>query len=178
MLGSYGFLSQVFGQFEKHKLSVDVLASSEVSVSLTLDAKQDDNEIRSLLHGLEDIADVTEKKDMSLLTLITDVEKSSEVMATVFRVFSTQDIKVEMMSQGASKVNISFVVHSKDLEKAIMDLHDCFFEEECVVEKWSPEDEAPQTQQQRPDDESIGKLLDVIKNGVKQDVNKKEEVKA
>lgn len=134
MLGAYGFLARVFGEFEKHKLSVDVLASSEVSVSLTLDKKQDVSEINSLITDLQDCADITRKDNMSILTLITDVNKSSQVLATVFRVFAQQDIQVEMMSQGASKVNISFIVKSDSLDNAILELHSCFFENKCSVE--------------------------------------------
>ena len=136
MLGTYGFLSKVFAAFEKHKLSVDVLASSEVSVSLTLDKQQDDEEIDGLIEDLAECADVTIEADNSILTLIADVEKSSEVLATVFRIFSSADIKVKMMSQGASKVNISFVVDDKDLERGILELHKCFFEDECSVPKF------------------------------------------
>lgn len=139
MLGAYGFLARVFGEFEKHKLSVDVLASSEVSVSLTLDKKQKDAEIDGLMRDLGSCAKVTCHKDRSILTLITDVGRSSEVLATVFRVFSTCGIKVEMMSQGASKVNISFIVKDESLERAILELHKCFFEETCSVEPFKPE---------------------------------------
>jgi aspartate kinase len=134
MLGAYGFLSRLFGAFEKHKLSVDVLASSEVSVSLTLDKKQDVSEINALIADLQDCADITRKDNMSILTLITDVDQSSEVLATVFKVFTQQRIKVEMMSQGASKVNISFIVKSEHLEQAITELHSCFFDDQCSVE--------------------------------------------
>lgn len=134
MLGAYGFLARLFSEFEKHKLSVDVLASSEVSVSLTLDKKQDHSEINNLIADLRDVAEVTMKENMSILTLITDVKRSSEVLANVFRVFSTNDIKVEMMSQGASKVNISFIICSDKLEEAILSLHACFFENNCEVE--------------------------------------------
>lgn len=133
MLGAYGFLARVFAEFEKHKLSVDVLASSEVSVSLTLDKKQDTSEMSKLISDLQDCSEITRKDDMSILTLITDVEKSSEVLATAFRVFADQGIMVEMMSQGASKVNISFIVKSSKLEGAIKHLHACFFEDECAV---------------------------------------------
>lgn len=133
MLGAYGFLSRVFSEFEKHKLSVDVLASSEVSVSLTLDKKQNNNEIQNLISDLDEVADITRKDNMSILTLITDVHKSSEVLATVFRVFSERSIAVEMLSQGASKVNISFILKSDKLEEAILHLHACFFEEQCAV---------------------------------------------
>eukprot|EP00980_Cylindrotheca_fusiformis_P003062 scaffold713_cov131-Cylindrotheca_fusiformis.AAC.20 len=133
MLGAYGFLARVFAEFEKHKLSVDVLASSEVSVSLTLDKKQDTSEINQLIRDLGDCSEITRKDNMSILTLIADVNKSSEVLATVFQVFSTRKIKVEMMSQGASKVNISFIIDSSKLEDAMENLHSCFFEGGCAT---------------------------------------------
>jgi aspartate kinase len=134
MLGAYGFLAKVFGEFEKHKLSVDVLASSEVSVSLTLDKKQDAKDIQNLMHDLNACATTTIKDGKSILTLIADVERSSEVLATVFRVFFLQNIKVEMMSQGASKVNISFIVDDIDLDRSVLELHKCFFEDKCSVD--------------------------------------------
>lgn len=143
MLGAYGFLATVFGDFEKHRLSVDVLASSEVSVSLTLDKKQDMKQINAVCEELSPYADVTLKDNKAILTLITDVERSSDVLATVFRVFSSQGIRVEMMSQGASKVNISFVLDDKCLEDAVLNLHKCFFENQCIVEPiQDPEDNA------------------------------------
>jgi aspartate kinase len=136
MLGAYGFLARVFSEFATHKLSVDVLASSEVSVSLTLDRKQDVSEINQLIEDLQGVASMNRKDNMSILTLITDVNRSSQVLATVFRVFSAQDINVEMMSQGASKVNISFILKSDKLEDAITSLHACFFGEKCIVEPY------------------------------------------
>lgn len=137
MLGAYGFLAKVFGEFEKHKLSVDVLASSEVSISLTLDKKQKDMEIQGLIQDLAACADVKLTDNKSILTLIADVQRSSEVLATVFRVFSSQNINVVMMSQGASKVNISFILDGNDLEPAVLNLHKCFFEDKCIVEPYS-----------------------------------------
>ena len=134
MLGAYGFLARVFGEFEKHKLSVDVLASSEVSVSLTLDRKQDSSEINALMYDLRDVSNVVRKDNYSILTLIADINKSSEVLATAFRVFASQNIHVEMMSQGASKVNISFIIKSDRLEQAIKQLHSCFFDGYCVID--------------------------------------------
>jgi aspartate kinase len=133
MLGAYGFLARVFGDFEKRRIGVDVLASSEVSVSLTLDKKQKLDCINLLMEDMAPYAEVTLKEKRSILTLITDVEKSSEVLATVFRVFNSQDIKVEMMSQGASNVNISFILADDQLENAVLNLHKCFFEDSCIV---------------------------------------------
>ena len=139
MLGAYGFLSKVFGTFEKHKLSVDVLASSEVSVSLTLDKKSAVYSGHPLCADLADIASVAVKQDKAIITLITDVERSSEVLATVFKVFMAQGYQVEMLSQGASKVNISFIVSDSILEDAIAGLHSCFFEGQCLVPMESSE---------------------------------------
>ena len=141
MLGAYGFLSRVFGTFEKHKLSVDVLASSEVSVSLTLDRKQESSSIASLITDLGDCSKVVRKDNYSILTLIADINQSSKVLATAFAVFSKKDIQVEMMSQGASKVNISFIIKTDRLEDAIQQLHSCFFEGRCVVDKNEDETE-------------------------------------
>lgn len=166
MLGSYGFLSRVFAEFEKHKLSVDVLASSEVSVSLTMDKKQESNEISRLIKNLQDCAEITRKDDKSILTLIADVQRSSHVLATVFRVFSTQEIPVEMMSQGASKVNISFVVNTKDLDRAIMHLHNCFFEDECIVEQFRPDEKEESAPVDHLEGQEIDNLLNTIQNEI------------
>ena len=133
MLGTYGFLKNVFADFEKHKVSVDVLASSEVSVSVTLDKKQDDYDVSELEKDLSTFAEVNLHRDRAILTLIADVKRSSDVLATVFRSFSAHGIQVEMMSQGASKVNISFIVREDQIDEAILKLHQCFFEGECDV---------------------------------------------
>jgi len=131
MLGAYGFLANVFSAFERNKLSVDVLASSEVSVSLTLDKKHHiDTQKHPLLSELKEVSKLTVKENMSIITLIADVERSSEVLAKVFSIFMNEDIKVEMLSQGASKVNISLIVSDKDLVRAIMSMHKEFFEKE------------------------------------------------
>lgn len=139
MMGTSRFLSKVFGEFDKHQVSVDVCSTDEVSISLTVDADQKDDESSSmegLIHDLDadPTIELTVKDGMSILTLIADNEHASDVLATVFEVFSQHQIAVEMMSQGASKVNISFVISTIDLERAIRYLHDCFFGGQCVME--------------------------------------------
>ncbi|GMI16944.1 hypothetical protein TrLO_g9808 [Triparma laevis f. longispina] len=141
MLGAYGFLSTVFSAFEKSKLSVDVLASSEVSVSLTLDKKHSVYSGHQLCDDLREVADVKVKNNKAIITLIADVSRTSEVLATVFQVFMRQGIEVEMLSQGASKVNISFIVKDDELVDAITFLHACFFEDNCLIEMPCPSPE-------------------------------------
>mmetsp|Transcript_43342 Transcript_43342/g.85509 ORF Transcript_43342/g.85509 Transcript_43342/m.85509 type:complete len:555 (+) Transcript_43342:78-1742(+) len=140
MLGQYGFLATVFSVFEKHKLSVDVVATSEVSVSLTLGAERMDL-IQSAMSDLsssksefneESIAEVEVRHGRSILSLIADVTKSSDVMAAVFRILAEEKIQVEMLSQGASKVNISLVLKDEDLNRALRALHGHFFAAEVA----------------------------------------------
>lgn len=145
MLGQYGFLAQVFKTFEAHKLSVDVIASSEVSVSLTLNKKMElpklergddktSHELNPIVRDLSQCADVTVTSGHSIVTLIADVKRSSSVMAVVFSVMARLGIQVEMISQGASKVNISLVVPEAREKEVVSALHRCFFEgQQCGV---------------------------------------------
>lgn len=152
MLGSYGFLAKVFDSFKRNKLSVDVVATSEVSVSLTLNknieilskvqagpsnkewANQvDDEGLRGVIEDLSDVSDIEAKGGRAIVTLIANVKQSSNVMAVVFQVMSALNVQVEMLSQGASKVNISLVVPGEREKEVIQALHACFFEDACLV---------------------------------------------
>jgi len=152
MLGSYGFLAKVFSAFDRNKLSVDVIASSEVSVSLTLNknseilskvqdgpmnrewaATADNRALEGLVADLAEVADLSLSNGRSIVTLIANVKRSSSVMAVVFEVLDALDVQVEMLSQGASKVNISFVVPGDKEKQVIQALHACFFEDACLV---------------------------------------------
>jgi len=135
MLGQYGFLAKVFEAFDRYMVSVDVIASSEVSLSLTLDAKQKNKDIPLLLSKLREVADVTIAEDRAIVTLISNLGRGSEVMGKAFTVMDTLGIPVEMFSQGASKVNISFVVKMSDKDRLIKGLHACFFEGVSSIDK-------------------------------------------
>ncbi|CAM9482199.1 unnamed protein product [Sphacelaria rigidula] len=84
--------------------------------------------IHSCLKQLGDIAEVTEKRERSIISLIANVSRSSEVMAEVFGVMRDEGIQVLMLSQGASKVNVGLVVKESDLDAAVKALHKHFFE--------------------------------------------------
>ena len=125
MLGQYGFLAEVFACFAKHSLSVDMVATSEVSVSLTLDAVHD---LGALKKDLSRIARVEVKTGKAIVTLVGDVSRSSEILARSFRTCELLGIQVQMISQGASKLNISFIVDDREAEDIIRALHEDFFE--------------------------------------------------
>jgi len=134
MLGQYGFLSKVFEVMKNQKISVDVVATSEVSVSLTLDPAKFwsrelyQEEVDSLLHAFEGIAQVQVKKGYTILSLIGNVNGSSALLEKAFHALAVSNVNVIMMSKGASKVNLSLVVEEKDGERALQALHSEFFE--------------------------------------------------
>ncbi|MDR2618335.1 MAG: aspartate kinase [Treponema sp.] len=125
MLGQYGFLAEVFSCFAKHGLSVDMVATSEVSVSLTLDAVYD---LTALQKDLSRIASVEIKTGKAIVTIIGNVRRSSEILARAFRICELLGVTVQMVSQGASKVNISFIVDDSEAAEVLKALHGDFFE--------------------------------------------------
>ena len=124
MFGATGFLAHIFNQFLKWNISIDVIATSEVSVSLTVNTKAN---LDGLLADLRSASDVTVKTSKSIVTIICDVEHSSEILAKGFDALSKNGINVQMISQGASKVNISMLVESEETNKVVQVLHSAFF---------------------------------------------------
>ncbi|MCL2472885.1 MAG: aspartate kinase, partial [Treponema sp.] len=125
MLGQYGFLAEVFSCFAKFCLSVDMVATSEVSISVTLDAAYD---LSGLKKELSKIASVDIRTGKAIVTIIGDVSRSSEILAHSFRICALLGVPVQMVSQGASKVNISFIVDDKEAPEVVKTLHGDFFE--------------------------------------------------
>ncbi|KAI3666066.1 hypothetical protein L6452_44704 [Arctium lappa] len=137
MLGQFGFLAKVFSIFEDLGISVDVVATSEVSISLTLDPSklwnreliQQASELDHVVEELEKIAKVNLLQHRSIISLIGNVQRSSLVLEKAFRVLRMNSVNVQMISQGASKVNISLIVNDSEAERCVKALHSAFFEE-------------------------------------------------
>ncbi|XP_058194841.1 aspartokinase 2, chloroplastic [Rhododendron vialii] len=134
MLGQFGFLAKVFSTFEDLGISVDVVATSEVSISLTLDPSKFwsreliQQELDRVVEELEKIAVVNLLQHRSIISLIGNVQRSSLILEKVFNVLRTNGVNVQMISQGASKVNISLIVHDDEAERCVKALHFSFFE--------------------------------------------------
>lgn len=124
MFGACGFLAHVFNQFLKWNVSVDVIATSEVSVSLTVNGKSD---LGGLIEDLKKASDVTVKKDKAIVTVICDAAHSSSILADAFAALAKEKINVQMISQGASKVNISFLVDNSQAGEVVQVLHAALF---------------------------------------------------
>jgi aspartate kinase len=125
MLGQFGFLAEVFSCFAKYGVSVDMVATSEVSVSLTLDAEYD---LTAVKKDLSKISEVDVKAGKAIVTIIGDVYRSSEILVHTFKICQLLGVQVQMISQGASKVNISFIVDDKEAAILVNALHEDFFD--------------------------------------------------
>jgi aspartate kinase len=125
MLGAYGFLSRVFEIFNKYETSVDLVTTSEVSISLTID---DDSRLKDLIRELESIGTIDMQENMAIIALVGEgIKNTAGIAARFFGVL--QGINIVMVSLGASEVNMSIVVTEKDAEKAVKLLHEEFFRE-------------------------------------------------
>ncbi len=125
MLGAYGFLRALFEVFEQHHTAVDVVTTSEVSVSLSLD---DATALPELIPDLEKLGTVEVARDRTIISVVGEGLRSTPGIAA--RVFSViNDINVSMISVGASSVNLTFMVDEARATEAIIRLHRVCFED-------------------------------------------------
>jgi aspartate kinase len=124
MLGACGFLAHIFNQFLKWNISIDVIATSEVSVSLTVNGKVD---LEGLLEDLGRVAEVHANSEKAIVAIICDAAHSSSILAQGFGALAAENINVQMISQGASKVNISFICDDDEANRVVQILHAVYF---------------------------------------------------
>jgi aspartate kinase len=125
MLLAHGFLRAIFEAFDRHRVPVDVVSTSEVSVSLTVDSNES---IPALAADLARLADVKYEGRKAIVCLVG--ENLREVPGIAARVFGElADVKIRMISQGASEINLTFVVEEDSVTEVVQRLHKAFFSE-------------------------------------------------
>ena len=125
MLMAHGFLKALFEVFDRHRTPVDMVATSEVSVSLTLDNV---SRLDAIVEDLKTLGDVEVSSKAALICLVGNNLKYTPGVAR--RAFgSIADINILMVSHGASNINFSFIVDEKDANAAVQKLHADFFSE-------------------------------------------------
>jgi aspartate kinase len=125
MLMAYGFLKRIFEVFDRYETPVDMLATSEVSVSLTIDTKK---QLKRILEELRQFSEVMLEEDQAIVCLVGDNVRSKAGLAA--RVFGAlAHVNVRMISQGGSQLNLGLVVARTDLAEAVRSLHQEFFAE-------------------------------------------------
>jgi len=125
MLLAHGFLKSIFDAFDRHKVAVDVVSTSEVSVSLTVDSNQ---AIPALAADLAKMADVKYEGRKAIVCLVGEsLREKPGVAAMVFG--ELKDKKIRMISQGASEINLTFVIEEDEVPEVIQRLHKTFFQD-------------------------------------------------
>jgi aspartate kinase len=125
MLMAHGFLKALFDVFDRHRTSVDMVATSEVSVSLTLDNV---SSLDAIVEDLRQLGEVEITSKAALVCLVGSNLKYTPGVAR--RAFgSLSDINILMVSHGASNINFSFIVDEKDATATVQRLHADFFSE-------------------------------------------------
>ena len=121
MLLAHGFLARVFEVFGRHHLVVDLVTTSEVSISVTLD---DTSRLDDAIAELEGIGRVEVREGLAVIAVVGEGAPTRLGLAGhVFTLLGGVGIGVEMISQGASRVNLSFVVRGEDADRAVRLLH-------------------------------------------------------
>ena len=123
MLLAHGFLRAIFEAFDRHRVPVDVVSTSEVSVSLTVDSNES---IPALAADLAKLADVKYEGRKAIVCLVGEnLRETPGIAARVFGELS--DVKIRMISQGASEINLTFVIEEDEVPDVIRRLHKVFF---------------------------------------------------
>jgi aspartate kinase len=125
MLMAHGFLRRIFEIFDRHGTPVDMVATSEVSVSLTIDNTA---QTERICEELREFSEVSMEPEQAIVCLVGEnIRYTPGVAARVFN--ALHSLNIRMISQGASLLNLSVVVAEKDLRQAVASLHAEFFSE-------------------------------------------------
>ena len=124
MINTSGFLRRVFEIFSENKVSVDLISTSEANISVTVDASQ---KIDAVVSELSEFAEVIVDEDKAQVSVIgKNIVRLNGMLKKTFA--PLKRCNVYMISQGASFVNISFVVDREELTEVVQDLHDHLFD--------------------------------------------------
>jgi aspartate kinase len=125
MLMAHGFLKSIFDVFASHRCPVDMVSTSEVSVSVTVDSNES---IAAIASDLARLADVKYESRKAIVCLVGEnIRNTPGIAAKVFSAIA--DVNIRMISQGASEINISFVIDEADVPAVVSRLHQTFFSE-------------------------------------------------
>ena len=126
MLMMHGFLARVFEIFARHERSVDVIATSEVSISLTLDSEEG---IEGVLDELREVAEVEVQRNKAIFCVVGEnLRRSKGILPSLFSTLESNGIEVALVSLGASDINVTMVVDGEQADRAATVLHKAFCE--------------------------------------------------
>ncbi len=123
MLMAYGFMAKVFYIFEKYGVIIDLISTSEVSISLSVEKC---SRLRELTEELSNLGSITTEEGSILSMVGQNMKSTVGIAGKMFSTLSENKINIEMISQGASEINISCVIKNEDADKAVQVLHERF----------------------------------------------------
>lgn len=124
MLLATGFLRKVFEIFESYQTPIDMIATSEVGVSMSID---NDSHLNDIVNELKKYGTVTVDSDMCIICVVGDLDWSNVGFETI-ATDAMKNIPVRMISYGGSNYNISFLIREKDKKQALQNLSNVLFE--------------------------------------------------
>ncbi len=126
MLMQTGFMAKIFEVFGRHEVVIDMVATSEITVSLTTDTRKD---LEPALAELREFADVEVERNHSIVCLVGEgIRGSGSTLAAIFETLRDMRVKIRMLSLAASNVNVSILVPERSVSRAVKALHARFFE--------------------------------------------------
>ena len=123
MLMAHGFLRRLFEVFERYRTAVDVVTTSEVSVSVTID---DSRRLTQIADALREFADVSIDSEMALICAVGENLRSDPAFA-IRMLAGLEGVPLRMVSQAASRRNVTVVIRDADVPRAMARLHDAWF---------------------------------------------------
>lgn len=124
MLNAYGFLRALFAVFDTHRVSVDLVATSEVSVSMTVDR---DVDLSGVVSDLSPLGEVSVEREKSIVCMVgRDVFRRAELLARIFAAVDPSPVR--MISLGSSDINLTLLVAESDTVRVLRSLHNLLFD--------------------------------------------------
>jgi len=121
MIDAHGYLAKIFEVFEKYKKPVDMISTSEINVSITVDSKEN---VDKIAEDLKDIADLDISYGNAIIYVVgSSMKRKVGTAAKIFDILAKNNINLEMISQCFEEISVGFVVNEKDAESVVKILH-------------------------------------------------------
>ncbi len=125
MLARHGFMERIFRVFAEHEIVIDMVSTSEVSVSCTTDS---DRNLEKAKAELSSFCDVEIDPEKAIICIVgKGMKDTSQVHETMFTALNREGIHPQMITQGKQKINLSLIVDETDAERTVRTLHEAFF---------------------------------------------------
>ncbi|PFH35063.1 aspartokinase [Besnoitia besnoiti] len=128
MLGAHGFLARLFTICDQLDISIDVVATSEVSVSLSLEKDTSEDKIEKLQESLSSFSTTSVRRGKALVSIVGNLARCNEIVARTCNALTEIGVTMQLISCGTSKVNFTFCVDDADVCRVVQAVHDALFD--------------------------------------------------